>query len=196
MLILGQRWMQTRRGMSIQVCTVKHILLVQIVYWAITTDIQGRSQNLGHFYPGMGLKLGVFGFSHNQNSHGSFGAYVTCIYCGLSVKINLRKIPHGARRSWAYFFAFVFACVVGKNPKIPNLSPMADNATTQGSMQGLDLPCIYVTITWILTKSPLFAIFNFAALFHHSKVIWSRSIFMRYWLLKVPATELLFWGIL
>ena len=26
-----------------------------------TTDIHGRSQNLRHFYPGMGFKLGVFG---------------------------------------------------------------------------------------------------------------------------------------
>ena len=28
----------------------------------LLTDIQGRSQNLRHFYPDMGLKLGVFGF--------------------------------------------------------------------------------------------------------------------------------------
>ena len=30
--------------------------------------IQERSPNLRHFYPGMGLKLGIFGFSRNQGS--------------------------------------------------------------------------------------------------------------------------------
>ena len=29
---------------------------------SLTPQIQGRSQNLRHLYPGMGLKLGVFGF--------------------------------------------------------------------------------------------------------------------------------------
>ena len=42
----------------------------------IYTDIHRRSQNLGHLYSGMGLKLGVFGvLSHNQTNFGS-GAYV------------------------------------------------------------------------------------------------------------------------
>ena len=36
-----------------------------------------------------------------------------------------------------------FACVVGKNPNTPNLSPMADNAITRGSIPGLGSPmCI------------------------------------------------------
>ena len=40
--------------------------------------------------------------------------------------------------------AFVFACVVGKNPKTPNLSPMADDPITRGSIGGLGSPmCIY-----------------------------------------------------
>ena len=34
-------------------------------------------------------------------------------------------------------FAFVSACVVGKNPKTHNLSPMADEAISQGGIQGL-----------------------------------------------------------
>ena len=34
----------------------------------IQTDIQERSQNLRHFYPGMGLKLGYSGFSRDQNN--------------------------------------------------------------------------------------------------------------------------------
>ena len=34
-------------------------------------------------------------------------------------------------------FAFVFACVVGKNPKTPKLSPMADDAITRGGIGSL-----------------------------------------------------------
>ena len=34
-------------------------------------------------------------------------------------------------------FAFVFACIVGKNQKTPKLSPMADDATTRGGIGGL-----------------------------------------------------------
>ena len=34
-------------------------------------------------------------------------------------------------------FAFAFACVVGKNPKTPKLSPMADYAITRGGIGSL-----------------------------------------------------------
>ena len=44
--------------------------------WFNTTDIHQRSQNLPHLDPGMGLKLGVFGFSLNQNNCDSSGVYV------------------------------------------------------------------------------------------------------------------------
>ena len=60
-------------------------------------------------------------FSRYQNNRGLPCAYVTCIYCSLSVKINMRKMPHGVQRSWTHCISFV----VGKNPKTPNLSPMA-----------------------------------------------------------------------
>ena len=53
-------------------------------------------------------------FSRNQNNHGSSGACVTCIYCGLRVKINMCKTPHGMRR---LCFAFVFACMVRQKPE-------------------------------------------------------------------------------
>ena len=36
--------------------------------------------------------------------------------------------------------AFAFACVVGKNPKTPNLSPMADDAIIQGGIGSLVSP--------------------------------------------------------
>ena len=32
------------------------------------------------------------------------GAYVTCIYCAPSVKINMHKTPHGTQRSWTHLF--------------------------------------------------------------------------------------------
>ena len=46
-------------------------------------------------------------FSCNQNTSGSSGAYVTCIYCGLSVKINMCKTLHGAQRLWTHLFFYM-----------------------------------------------------------------------------------------
>ena len=40
------------------------------------TDINRRSQNLHHLYSGVGLKLGVFRFSGDQNNRDLSGAYV------------------------------------------------------------------------------------------------------------------------
>ena len=88
-----------------------------------TTDIQGRSQNLHHFYHSMWLKLRVLDFSSNQNNSGLSGAYVTCIYCSLSVKISTRKSQHIMRRSWRHCFAFVFCVCRQQKPKDPQFEP-------------------------------------------------------------------------
>ena len=113
--------------------------------WVWTTDIQERSQNLLHFYSGMSIKFKSSGFSPNQNSCGLSGAYVTCIYCGLNVKVNIcenrRRVHDDDGR---ICFVFVVVCVVGKNPKTPNLSPMADGAITQAVYEVWDLPCLSV----------------------------------------------------
>ena len=115
-----------------------------ITYWYVrTTHIQGRPQTLRHLYPGMGLKLVSLGFSRNQKYRSSSGLYVICIYCSLSVRTNTCKTPHGAQERSDHgriCFGFVFACVVGKNPKTANLSPMADDAITRGSVQVLGSP--------------------------------------------------------
>ena len=73
----------------------------------------------------MGLKLGVFEFSHDQNNGDSSGAYM---YCGLNMKINMREKSHGTKIVYAFFCVCFRVCVVGKNPNTPNLSPMADDA--------------------------------------------------------------------
>ena len=98
-----------------------------------TTDIRGRSQNLRHFDPSMGLKLGVFGFSRNQNNRSSSGVYVTCIFCGHSEREDKHVLKcHKVCENWGHIcFAFVFACVVSKNPNTPNLSPIADDTITR-----------------------------------------------------------------
>ena len=68
--------------------------------------------------------------------------------CGLSVKINMRM----ARKVRGHIlFAFVSACVVGKNQNTPNLSSMANDAITRS---GIGVPgslvyiCGYPTL-WI-----------------------------------------------
>ena len=58
------------------------------------------------------------------------------MYCTQSMKSNKRKI---AREDCERIcLSFIFACVVGKNPKTPKLSPMTDNAITRGGIGGLE----------------------------------------------------------
>ena len=73
--------------------------------------------------PAWGSNWGSLGFSRNQNNRGSSGAYVTCMYCGLSVKTITRKKPHGARRSWTHLLCVCF-CVCGRQkPEDPKIEP-------------------------------------------------------------------------
>ena len=70
-----------------------------------------------------GLKLGSSSFSRYQNNRGSSGVYVRCIFCSLSVKINMREMQKDMRISRTHLF-----CVCCRqNPKTPTLSPMADD---------------------------------------------------------------------
>ena len=50
---------------------------------------------------------------------------------------DLRMKPNKPKDCERVCFAFIFACVVGKIPKTPKLSPMADDAITQGGIGGL-----------------------------------------------------------
>ena len=55
------------------------------------------------------------------------------MYCGLSVKTITRslKAAQSTKIVSAYVFAFTFACMGGKNLKIPKLRPMPDDAITR-----------------------------------------------------------------
>ena len=108
-----------------------------------TIDIHLRSQNLHHLDSGMGLKLGSSDFSRNQNYRGSSGAHVTCIYCGLSVKINTCKCRTAFKDRGNICIAYVFGVCGRQNPKTPHLSPMADDAITRGGIGGLGSP-VYI----------------------------------------------------
>ena len=61
--------------------------------WVLAIDIQGRSQDLHHFCPGMDSNWGSSSFScrPNQNNSGLSGVYVTYMYCGLRVIINVHE---------------------------------------------------------------------------------------------------------
>ena len=69
--------------------------------------IQGRSQNMRHLYPGMGLKLGVLRVFLKSKEPWFVRCVVTCIYCGLYVKINKCKTPFGMQRSWSVLHLFL-----------------------------------------------------------------------------------------
>ena len=98
--------------------------------YSSSTDIHGRSQNLRHFYLGMGLKYwGSSDFSRNQNNRGSSG--MSSASTAILVWRYTRVKHHMARK---YPECICIAFVFGKNPKTPNLSPMADEAITQGDI--------------------------------------------------------------
>ena len=109
-----------------------------------TSEIAEPAQLLS----GHGAQIGsLWGFSRNQNNCGSSGAYVTCIYCGVSVKIDLGKTTHGTRRSWTHLFCIRFCLWDRQKPKDPNLSPvaddsMADDSITQCGTRGLGSPLL------------------------------------------------------
>ena len=78
------------------------ILWVKLIYMfmyptlcarrSMPTDIQVRSQNLCHFDPGMGLKLGVVGFPAIKINI-IRQVRITVMYCSLGVKINKLETP-------------------------------------------------------------------------------------------------------
>ena len=132
----------------------------------LKTNIQGRSQNLRHFYPRhANWRSSVFllFFVCNQNNRCSLG--VTSIYCALSVKISTHKTRQ--EKIVAAFVLRLFLRVWSKNKQTnkqtnkhpntptnkqtktktkqkqkkknedPNLRPMADDANTRGRIRGV-----------------------------------------------------------
>ena len=120
---------------------VHHVLVHEALVWH-THRYTREILVLAPFWSRHGLKLGVlFFFSHNQNNRGSSGAYFTCIYCSLSVNMNM--CWNTAQRT-EIVDAFVFAHVVGKNLNTPNLNPWLTMPLQRGVYQVWDLPCIFV----------------------------------------------------
>ena len=84
-----------------------------------------------------GTQIGVSSGSRNHNYHSSCGVYVTCIYCGLSMKINTRKTPHG----WGtHLLCICFRLCGRQKPEDPQSEPMADDAITWSGTRGLGSP--------------------------------------------------------
>ena len=88
---------------------------------------------------------GSSGFPRNQNKSGSSGAYVTCIYRSLSMKVNTCKMLHGARRSWAHLF-----CVCGRpKPEDPQFEPHSWRRHYTGRYRRSGISRVYL---WLLYK--------------------------------------------
>ena len=95
------------------------MLLLPVIHWfsAVITDIHQRYQTLHHFDPYMGLNFGGL--------RGSSCAYVTCMYCSLSMKTNTRKTQAAHEDHERIRFAFASTCVIGKKPEDPQIKPHA-----------------------------------------------------------------------
>ena len=109
----------------------------------LATDIHQRYQNLRHLDPCMGLNLGVFGFSHNQNDCGLSSAVLpacTAVWAWRQTRVKCCAVRED-RESISVEVAS--ACVVGKNKKTPKLSPMADDAIKRGGI-GCLVSLVYI----------------------------------------------------
>ena len=121
-------------------CCIRGIVVA--IWWALIVQKKHRytreAQNLKHFYPTMWLKLEVFGFSRNQNNHGSSGAYVTCIYCSLRVKMTCVRW----NAAWRLTHLFcICSCICGwQKKKNTQFEPMGDKAFTGGDIRELGSP--------------------------------------------------------
>ena len=96
----------------------------------------------------MGLNWRSLGFSHNQNDRGSSGVYIICIYCGLSMKINTRKMPHSMQRSWTHLYCVCF-CVCGRQkPEDPQFEPHGWRCHYTGHYRRSGISRVYL---WLLS---------------------------------------------
>ena len=100
----------------------------------------------------MGLKLGSTSFFWNQNNCGLSGAYVTCIYCSLSVAINNRKMLHSMRRWDAFVFAYMVWLAKTRRP--PLWAPwLRCHCTGRYTRSGI--PLVYLWLHLFLDKLPM-----------------------------------------
>ena len=61
--------------------------------WLYSLIYTGDPRTCTILIPACASNWGFSDFSGNQNNCGSSGVYVTCIFCNLSLKINMRKMP-------------------------------------------------------------------------------------------------------
>ena len=105
--------------------------------------------DLRHLDPCMGLNLGVVFLVIKIIVVCQVRVLPACT-AGIIVKTNTRKTLRGVQRSWTHLFCIhAFAYVVGKNPKTPKLSPMADIAITQGGSGKRGISGVYL---WVDVK--------------------------------------------
>ena len=106
------------------------------------------------FIKAWGSKWGSSGFSCNVNNRGSTGVYVTCIYCGISMKlsvmINRRKTPHGERRSWTFVLC-LFLRMWLKKPEDLQFEPYGGRRHCMGQYTRSGISLVYL---WKWHKFP------------------------------------------
>ena len=116
---------------------------------------KGDPKTCAIFIPTLSSNCGYSEFSCNQNNCSWPGAYVTCIYCGLSVKKNTRKLPHSTWRS-RICFAFVFSCGPQK-PEYPQFEPHGwrRHYTGRCTRSGISLVYLWLRYSLVWGYMPL-----------------------------------------
>ena len=104
------------------------------------------------FIPAWGSNLGSLGFSRNQNNRRSSGTYVTCLYCGLSVKIK-----HAQNAVWRAKIvdALVLRAWSAQTRSPPIWAPGLTTPLHGVVYEVWDLPCISVGWPRLTSAWPL-----------------------------------------
>ena len=120
---------------------------------------KGNPKTCTNLIPECGSNWESSGFSRNQSNRGSLSAYVT--YCGLSMKINMRKTLHSAQRSWMHLFCVCF-CLCGLKTGRPQIWALWLMMPLHRAVYEVwDRPCLSVCGAnrwdiWVRTSYPWF----------------------------------------
>ena len=112
-----------------------------------------RSQNLRHLDPGIGMKLGVFGFSRNQNKSDAYDMLPACTAVW-AWRQTCVKMLDGARRLWTHLF-----CVCGRQkPEDPQIEPHGWRRHYTGRYKRSGISCVYLWWAQLYCTSPSLAL--------------------------------------
>ena len=105
--------------------------------WALTIDIEGRSQSWLPFFAGMESNLGVFGFTRKIRVS-------TASFCDMSVFLTAQEKPRPPRRTSKLYTLRIPHIFSRQNPEYPQIAPHAGKNIYVGGIETLGSLSLYL----------------------------------------------------